>query len=65
MALNLPHMLSTSVLQPVPIETRLARSELILKSGADSLDVEPSDPGQAGASAQIARRNDSKPDTSV
>jgi hypothetical protein len=56
MALNLPHMLSTSVLQPVPIETRLARSELILKSGTDSLDVEPSDPGQAGASAQIARR---------
>jgi Uncharacterized protein conserved in bacteria (DUF2325) len=56
MALNLPHMLSTSVLQPVPIETRLARSELILKNGTDALDVEPGDPGQAGASAQIARR---------
>jgi hypothetical protein len=56
MALNLPRMLSTSVLQPVPIETRLARSELILKGGADALDVEPGDPGQDGASAQIARR---------
>jgi len=35
MALNIAHMLSTSVLQPAPIESRPIRSPLIRKDGPD------------------------------
>src|SRR5262245_1803387 len=56
MALNVPHILSTSVLQPVPIETRLAPSELILAAGTDVFDAEPGEPGPDGVSTQSARR---------
>jgi hypothetical protein len=56
MALNLSHMRSTSVLQPAPIEARLARPELILKGGPDPQDVEPDGRGRDGASTHILRR---------
>jgi Uncharacterized protein conserved in bacteria (DUF2325) len=56
MALSLPHMLSTSVLQPAPFAPALARSELIRRDPPDPRDAAPSGEDRHGATPSSARR---------
>jgi hypothetical protein len=53
MALNVSHMLSTSVLRPASPAPQFGRSELIRKDAPDVPDVERDDPGRDG---RLARR---------
>jgi hypothetical protein len=56
MALDLHHMLSTSVLRPAPIDSRRPVPVLIARMADGSRELEPDDIGAAGKSAHGSRR---------
>ena len=56
MTLDVPHLLSTSVLRPASIGSRLGRSELIQKGGFDPQDVKSGERGSDGLSPSTLRR---------
>jgi hypothetical protein len=56
MALDLHHMLSTSMLRPAPIDSRRPPQVLIARTADGSRELEPDDIGAAGTSAQGSRR---------